>query len=140
VQNKSLGKDSYDLNWIDMEESPEPENLLIPEFNKESSSTWPIQVRIDDGWVDTGKKKKTFSMEVPDDTEANERAFRQLLSARALSAIVIPDKTSQSVASDLTLGQTLEHIINVQNRLLPKDEQLPVYNEQGKCLYNPLTS
>jgi hypothetical protein len=149
-----LGINRHQCNWVDLEELPEPDSLLIPEFNKEKSYT-NSKKYVDFKWVDTDKKKKTFDIEEPYDTEINQKAFRQLLSAKTLNAIVIPDKipdsrpsktsvgtdrTTESIVSTPSHEQILKYIISVQNKLFKKNEQIPVYNEQGKCLYNPLKS
>lgn len=116
-------------DWGKLENFPEPEQLLIPEFKGEKSYVGK-----------DGKKTYEAGEFLPDDKEKDKRAYRQLLSCKTINAIVIPDDMRENRRGDAppTKEAALEHIINVQNKLLPKNEQIPVYNEQGKCLYNPL--
>jgi len=116
-------------DWDGLEYLPEPEQLLIPDFKGERCYVG-----------EDGKKSYQAGEFLWEDKEKDKRAYHQLLSCKTINAIVIPDIMRRNRSGDTppTKEAAIEHIINIQNKLLPKNEQIPVYDEQGKCLYNPL--
>ena len=81
-----------------------------------------------------------FYVKFPEGGDEAELLARKLLSARSFNGIVIPEECK--ILSDLVIKQedTLKQIVEIQERLLPREERIPCYSTDGKCIYNPLKS
>ncbi len=128
-------KDEYDpkiifptrRNKVDTGKFTHNKNTLIPGFEPE--------ILEDDGTLDYPCTEWGLS-------ESDRLAiYKKLLSRNTINAIVIKDIAHGMghVAYDVDKDSVLSKIIEIQDRLMiPKNEQIPVFDQRGKCLYNPL--
>ena len=78
-----------------------------------------------------------FFVKLPAENDQAELLARKLLSFQSFNGIVIPEECK---IAGITMKQAeiLKQTIEIQDQLLPKEEQMPCYSTDGKCIYNPL--
>ncbi len=120
-----------EIDWSTYKSVPPSNRVLIPEFKPEKEEVYDSR---------RGIKSYRKGGLISDSLETNRRAFRQLLSPNTFNAIVVSDDTQQELDGDgkRPTKEIVEEIIAIQNKLYPKNEHIPIYSEDGKCLYNPL--
>lgn len=123
---------THPIDWRTYKSVPISNRILIPEFKPELEEDYNR-----DGTV------KMFAWQglTSNSVETNRRAYRQLLSPNALNAIVVSREGNGGYTDEerhKPVQEIVDEIIAIQDRLYPKNEQIPIYDEDGKCLYNPL--
>jgi|GEM_PF-4594788 len=123
------------IDWRTYKSVPTSTRVLIPEFKPEEEENYDRA-----GTIKTYRMNHWVSKE-GEDVAINHRAYRQLLSPNALNAIVVsnpdtgehPDEEGKKPIQEI-----VDEIVQIQNSLYPKNEHIPIYSEDGQCLYNPL--
>ncbi len=83
----------------------------------------------------------SFFVKMPKENNEGEMLIKKLLSPKSINGIVIAKKWTKKIGTEekvMDQEAILEEVVEIQNRLLPKEEQIPCYSTDGKCLYNPL--
>ena len=118
---------------------PNSEGLeILPQSEKIIPEAVPekrIEEHFEPGWS-SEQFRIPMKYEGGKHTDADAMA-KQLLGHWAFNGIVIP-REPRAVRKELLPEEALRLIIEIQNRVLPKGEQIPVYDDAGRCLYNPL--
>jgi hypothetical protein len=116
------------VDWKDLEKLPLPEKKIIPEIgNEERGTNRQGEVKYGHGRLGS-------------DYADRRSVARQLLGHWAFDAIVISDQENITPVdrSGFSQDEVLAKVIEIQGKIFPKKEHIPVYNESGKCIYNPL--
>lgn len=143
------GKDIYLISDIFRRTWPKQMETIVDESFPRGSDFGQLSVTLNrarisphiEGNEEPDYVKKTSMDDSPED-EPPPIFAKKSLGYWAFNGIVIPKSITsyknEGEKSQIPQEEILKQVIEIQNKLLRPELQIPIYSSDGKCLYNPL--